>query len=711
MYKNKLIRIYIFVLVICVVFASLPLSVSADLSEPPRFMVSGEETSKLSNYVDTNELRDYLIPEFQSFKDTIDISKFNIPYSAVDDLRQFIWREIPECFHVGSLKVYITDPVPSLLVEYEYTKSEYDKMFSDCKKEADKLLDGIKGNSALSDVQKALLIHDRLAAHNEYDYFHPDTYSEKYTMYAALVSKCSVCDGYTKAYAYLLRQVGIECINCLSQSLGHSWNLVKIDGQYYHVDVTWDDHAWKQGDHGVYGYVTHTNFLRSNSGIGTNHKASDFYAPATSTKYDSYFWQSSNAEFKLVGGNIYYIDSDKQQLMRLNSDGKSGTSIYSVSSKWPAGKGSYWTGNFSRLDSDGHLLFFTTADTVCVYDPATGATDIALKPALDKYESIFGFSYSDGYLVLQINTTPNDEANLRIIKELYVPSDITAKLSSTVKLSSKQTVTATVESSNGVSGYYFGKKAAYTNADTVASTKTKLELNVTEAGKYYFVAFDKNGRASDPVTLTFCLVELHPQGGTLDCEKILTVKENVFALPTPTRNNYDFVGWSYAPDTDFGIPELLIENPPDYSEYYAIWKSKQTATKKVTGKITVKNGVQVTVACTDADGNILSHTVTKNGEFSLNIAEGTKYIAVIADNYVTMLFTPAKEGDTVINTALKLLGDVNGDGKSNNKDVKLLFKYVSHKYEITDDSLFDFNSDGKVDNKDVSLLFSYVSGL
>ena len=52
-------------------------------------------------------------------------------------------------------------------------------------------------------------------------------------------------------------------------------------------------------------------------------------------------------------------------------------------------------------------------------------------------------------------------------------------------------------------------------------------------------------------------------------------------------------------------------------------------------------------------------------------------------------------------------GDINGDGSVDNKDVVLLFRYVSGKSAY--DPLYDYNEDGAVDNKDVVALFRFVS--
>ena len=55
-------------------------------------------------------------------------------------------------------------------------------------------------------------------------------------------------------------------------------------------------------------------------------------------------------------------------------------------------------------------------------------------------------------------------------------------------------------------------------------------------------------------------------------------------------------------------------------------------------------------------------------------------------------------------------GDINGDGKVNNKDASRLFQYLSGWDVEVDEARLDINGDGKVNNKDASRLFQYLSG-
>ena len=65
--------------------------------------------------------------------------------------------------------------------------------------------------------------------------------------YSAVIDKVSVCAGYSRAFQYMMQKVGIPCAYVTgsawdaSNSGAHAWNLVCINGEYYAMDVTWDD--------------------------------------------------------------------------------------------------------------------------------------------------------------------------------------------------------------------------------------------------------------------------------------------------------------------------------------------------------------------------------------------------------------------------------------------------------------------------------------
>ena len=101
---------------------------------------------------------------------------------------------------------------------------------------ADKLIAGI--TSEMPEFERELILHDRLADHIAYE-----DGDRVHDAYGALINGKAVCEGYTKAFQYLLQKVGIQSFMATGKGNGdlHAWNIVRIDGKYYNVDLTWDD--------------------------------------------------------------------------------------------------------------------------------------------------------------------------------------------------------------------------------------------------------------------------------------------------------------------------------------------------------------------------------------------------------------------------------------------------------------------------------------
>lgn len=77
----------------------------AVMETPKRFYASAENVKGLETLVNMNELRSYLFEQFANCPDSVNVSKFKIPYTSenAQALRSFIWYEMPELFHVYAL--------------------------------------------------------------------------------------------------------------------------------------------------------------------------------------------------------------------------------------------------------------------------------------------------------------------------------------------------------------------------------------------------------------------------------------------------------------------------------------------------------------------------------------------------------------------------------------------------------------------------------
>ncbi len=116
-------------------------------------------------------------------------------------------------------------------------KTKFDEYDKACR-EALSLID-----EKMTDLEKALVLHDHVLAVCKYAYQSDGVSPDKNysTSYDCLVKHKAVCQGYTMGYNSLLRRAGIGVGTTQSIEIDHVWSLVKLDDNWYSVDVTWKD--------------------------------------------------------------------------------------------------------------------------------------------------------------------------------------------------------------------------------------------------------------------------------------------------------------------------------------------------------------------------------------------------------------------------------------------------------------------------------------
>ncbi|MBQ7173245.1 MAG: hypothetical protein IJR88_03930 [Clostridia bacterium] len=121
---------------------------------------------------------------------------------------------------------------------YYFSSSELASAKEKFSAAANEILAGL--SSSMTDFEKELFIHDAIVKSNTYDESHKAPVN--HSAYSALVLGCSVCDGYSKLFHYFMARAGILSVNLIGYSNElHSWDAVKLDGDWYMVDPTWDD--------------------------------------------------------------------------------------------------------------------------------------------------------------------------------------------------------------------------------------------------------------------------------------------------------------------------------------------------------------------------------------------------------------------------------------------------------------------------------------
>ena len=151
--------------------------------------------------------------------------------------------------------------------------------------ELEMIADNVVSRIPSSDFDKALYIHDYIVNNCSYGINEGESYDA--TAYGCLVEKSAHCEGYAKAFEYLAEKAGLECIvvtGTTDDGENHAWNQVEIDGNWYNVDVTWDDTDIESDKRHMYFLVNDNDFLV------THFAASDIFAPFKCVSTDeSYF--------------------------------------------------------------------------------------------------------------------------------------------------------------------------------------------------------------------------------------------------------------------------------------------------------------------------------------------------------------------------------------------------------------------------------------
>ncbi len=163
----------------------------------------------------------------------------------------------------------------------------------------------------MSDLEKTLYIHDWLVNHTYY--YIDDGFS--WVAGGPLGLGYGVCAGYRQAMILLLELEGIECLSISSDN--HGWLAVKLDGEWYHVDPTWDDTRSS-----VSGKVSHKYFLRNDSEFSSvcYHPSWKYYQEdsygywvegtvSTSTKYSDWYVHDIVGDMFFHDGYWYYAEN------------------------------------------------------------------------------------------------------------------------------------------------------------------------------------------------------------------------------------------------------------------------------------------------------------------------------------------------------------------------------------------------------------------
>lgn len=110
---------------------------------------------------------------------------------------------------------------------------------------------------AEGDYDKVVKYHDYIVTHTKYGFLNGEEELLPFTAAGALVKGTAVCNGYAEALELLLLCSGVETYMAVgtTDEGNHAWNIVNIEGSWYHVDTTWDDPVPDMGQEAIHVYL------------------------------------------------------------------------------------------------------------------------------------------------------------------------------------------------------------------------------------------------------------------------------------------------------------------------------------------------------------------------------------------------------------------------------------------------------------------------
>ena len=266
----------IIILVMLFVFGGLGLRAMQAKNEKPAVKRADASFAALRYpYSQLNEreqaLYDALYDGISAYRETIRLPG---SYTRTEYERVYlmVMMQEPELFYVD--RVYeLAAEMTEARIYYTMTQAEAEGLKSSLEAAADAIIGRL--STAQNAWQRLLMIHDAIAARCIYERSgHSDD------AVGSLVEGYAMCEGYSKGFLYTARRAGYD-IMCVPGHTGngteHVWNIVKIDGQYYNMDLTFDD------DDSYGGAAAHACFAVPDAAFGDHLPDVNSYRPPQCT--------------------------------------------------------------------------------------------------------------------------------------------------------------------------------------------------------------------------------------------------------------------------------------------------------------------------------------------------------------------------------------------------------------------------------------------
>lgn len=171
---------------------------------------------------------------------------YELDRSTVSDILKYILYDQPQLFWYESNNCRFTysggtENVSEITLGYNALAQDLEHNRALVEDAADRLL---QEADSFSDIEAERFFHDSICKNVTYQ---SGAYDQN--IYSTFVENKTVCAGYTRALQYLMMKRGVPCYYCVGTMYSvekqdwdyHAWNVIKLNGNYYNCDLTWDD--------------------------------------------------------------------------------------------------------------------------------------------------------------------------------------------------------------------------------------------------------------------------------------------------------------------------------------------------------------------------------------------------------------------------------------------------------------------------------------
>lgn len=379
---------------------SLLLTVVVLISAFAVLPVSAETVTAYSS--ELTELEQALYNGYANMNATIGISSYGASFVEVQEAFTNVLNKCPDIFYVTNrLSAAVSSNiVTSVTPVYFYTKDEVSTMKAQIDVAVGSIISDITAD--MPDVQKLILIHDRIISEVAYDTSvtsNTVVTNDNTSIVGAFIKKTGIAESYARAFKYCVDKVGIKNEIVCSNSVGHTWNQVCLNDKWYNVDLAHDDPTGEVSESDMFAQVKHGRFLISDTKLGSAEYGTDFVSNATSTsqigtEYDSYFWTNVEGSFIMADGTCLYADK-YGKIYSYDFSNNESSQIASVSDRWSAGNGYNYSIRFVRLMYYNGYVYFNSPKEIYTMRPDGTAKSIIYTYNVDS-KQIFGVGYKNG---------------------------------------------------------------------------------------------------------------------------------------------------------------------------------------------------------------------------------------------------------------------------------------------------------------------------